>query len=176
MTLTVDSNGRLDTLLQVLTPKGYEFAFDDDSGAGFDAEISNLIFDRSGTYILAISTFDDTATGNGTITIARNPARALEDGAAIITLNDKAIRDLVVLDAEEDELLVLNLKKISGHVEDLFVTATVEGMEVMSYSTMGVPDQLPLAFIMPMSGHVVVTLEKFGFDDSISISVSLERP
>ena len=176
LTLTVDSNGRLDTLLQVLTPKGYEFAFDDDSGGGFDAEISDLIFDRSGTYILAISTFDDTATGDGTITIARNPARALEDGAAIITLNDKAIRDLVVLDAEEDELLVLNLKKISGNVEDLFVTATVEGMEVMSYSTMGVPDQLPLAFVMPMSGHVVVTLEKFGFDDSISLSVSLERP
>ena len=46
----------------------------------------------------------------------------------------------------------------------------------MAYSTMGVPDELPLAFVMPMSGRVVVTLEKFGFDDGISLEVSLERP
>ena len=110
------------------------------------------------------------------ITVSRNPARALEDGEVIITLNDKAIRDLVVFGAEEDELLILNLDKLSGDVEDLFVTATIDGMEVMSYSTMGVPDRLPLAFIVPTSGQVVVTLEKFGFDDRISLAVSLERP
>ena len=61
-------------------------------------------------------------------------------------------------------------------MEDLYVTATIEGMEVMSYSTMGVPDELPLAFVTPMSGRVVVTLEKFGFDDGIALDVSLERP
>ena len=46
----------------------------------------------------------------------------------------------------------------------------------MSYSTMGVPDELPLAFVMPMSGRVVVTLEKFGQGDGITLGVSLERP
>ena len=61
-------------------------------------------------------------------------------------------------------------------MEDLYVTATIDGMEVMSYSTMGLPDELPLAFVTPMSGAVVVTLEKFGFDDGITLDVSLERP
>ena len=176
LTLTVDSSGNLDTVLQVLSSDGFEFAFDDDSGPGFDAEISNLIFDRNDVYLLAVSTFAERATGSGSITVNRNPARALEDGEVIITLNDKAIRDLVVFSAEEDELLILNLDKLSGDVEDLFVTATIDGMEVMSYSTMGVPDRLPLAFIVPTSGQVVVTLEKFGFDDGISLAVSLERP
>ncbi len=176
LTVTVDSRGTLDTLMQVVAPSGYEYAFDDDSGAGFDAELSNLVFDHAATYVLVISTFDGGASGQGTVTIRRNPVHALEDGQALVTLNDKAIRDLVVFDAAEDEVLILNLEKIMGDVEDLYVTATVEGMEVMSYSTMGVPDELPLAFVMPMSGRVVVTLEKFGFDDSISLEVSLERP
>ncbi len=176
LTLTVDSNGNLDTVLQVLSSDGFELAFDDDSGPGFDAEVSNLIFDRDDTYILAVSAFDELATGSGSITVSQNPARALEDGEVIITLSDKAIRDLVIFHAEADELLILNLEVLSGGVEDLFVVATVDGMEVMSYSTMGVPDRLPLAFITPMSGQVVVSLEKFGFDDRISLAVSLERP
>lgn len=176
LTATLDSGGRLDTVLQVVAPNGGEFAFDDDSGTGFDAELSNLVFDHAATYILAVSSFDSGESGQGTLHIRRNPVHALEDGETVITLNDKAIRDLVIFDAREDEYLILNLDKLNGDVEDLYVTATVEGMEVMAYSTMGVPDELPLAFVMPMSGRVVVTLEKFGYDDAISLEVSLERP
>ena len=176
LTVTVDSGGALDTLLQVVAPSGLEYAFDDDSGPGFDAELSNLVFDHAATYVLAVSTFEGAGGGAGAVTIRRNPVQALEDGTALVTLNDKAIRDLVVFDAVEDEHLILNLQKLKGDVEDLYVTATVEGMEVMAYSTMGVPDDLPLAFVMPMSGHVVVTLEKFGYDDGIALEVSLERP
>ena len=176
LTVTLDSGDHLDTILQVVAPNGSEHAFDDDSGSGFDAELSNLIFDRAATYVLVVSSFDSGASGQGTMNIRRNPVHALEDGETVISLNDKAIRDLVIFDAEEDESLILNLDKLSGDVEDLYVTATVEGMEVMSYSTMGVPDELPLAFVMPMSGRVVVTLEKFGYDDAITLEVSLERP
>lgn len=176
LSVTLDSGGQLDTLLQVIAPDGSELAFDDDSGSGLDAELSNLIFDREATYVLGVSSFDSEASGSGSLSIRRNPVQALDDGAARVTLNDKAIRDLVVFDASEDEHLILNLQKLKGHVEDLYVTATVEGMEVMSYSTMGVPEDLPLAFVMPMSGRVVVTLEKFGYDDSITLAVSLERP
>ena len=176
LTVTVDSGGGLDTLLQVVAPSGLEYAFDDDSGSGFDAELSSLVFDHAATYVLAVSTFEGGVSGAGRVTVRRNPVQALEDGTARVTLNDKAIRDLVVFDASEDEYLILNLRTLKGDVEDLYVTARVEGMEVMAYSTMGVPDELPLAFVMPMSGHVVVTLEKFGYDDGISLEVSLERP
>lgn len=176
LTVSVDSGGALDTLLGVVSPAGEEQAFDDDSGPGFDAELSNLVFDRAATYVLAVSTFDSGAAGAGMLRIARNPVHSLDDGAVTIVLTDKAVRDLVVFDAAEDELLILNLEVVSGDVEDLYVTATIDGMEVMSYSTMGVPDELPLAFVTPMSGRVVVTLEKFGFDDSIALDVSLERP
>lgn len=176
LSLAVDSNGHLDTTLQVLSSDGFELAFDDDSGPGFDAEISNLIVDGDDTYILAVSTFDEVATGSGSISVNRNPARALETGQVIVTLSDKAIRDLVVFQAAEGESLILNLEVLSGAVEDLFISAEVDGMEVMSYSAMGVPDRLPLAFIMPRSGRVVVSLEKFGIDDRITLAVSLERP
>lgn len=176
LTVTVDSGGTLDTLLQVVAPSGLEYAFDDDSGSGFDAELSSLVFDHAATYVLAVSTFEGADSGGGTLTVRRNPVQALEAGTARVTLNDKTIRDLVVFDAAEDEYLILNLQKLKGDVEDLYVTARVEGMEVMAYSTMGVPEELPLAFVMPMSGRVVVTLEKFGYDDGISLDVSLERP
>lgn len=176
LTVTVDSGGALDTLLQLVAPGGLEYAFDDDSGSGFDAELSSLVFDQAATYVLVVSTFEGAGGGSGTVKVRRNPVQALEDGTARVTLNDKAIRDLVVFDAAEDEYLILNLRTLKGDVEDLYVTARVEGMEVMAYSTMGVPDKLPLAFVMPMSGRVVVTLEKFGYDDGIALEVSLERP
>ena len=176
LSVSLDSGGALDTLLQVVSPAGEEYAFDDDSGSGLDAELSNLIFDQAAMYTLVITTFDESASGAGALRVSRNPVHSLDDGAATIALSDKAIRDLVVFDVREDELLVLNLAVVSGHVEDLYVTATIEGMEVMSYSTMGVPDELPLAFVTPMSGRVVVTLEKFGYDDAIALDVSLERP
>ncbi len=175
LTLAVESADKLDTTLQVLSSDGVELAFDDDSGSGLDAEISNLIVDRDDSYLLAVSTYDQLETGSGRIRLNRNPPRQLEDGEVIVSLNDKAIRDLLSFRAEAEELLTLHLDKLTGDVEDLFVTATVDGMQVMSYSTMGVPDQLPLSFIMPMSGQAFVTLEKFGVDDGISLAVSLER-
>ena len=175
LTLTVDSGGSLDTVMRVLSPDGAEFAYDDDSGPGLDAELSNLVFDRSAAFVLAISAFDDSASGAGTVRVLRNPVRSLDAGDAVVTLNDKIYRDLLVFEAAEDELITLNLERLAGDVEDLFVTAAVEGMEVMSYSTMGVPDKLPLPFVMPLGGQVVVTLEKVGMDDGISLGVSLER-
>lgn len=176
LSLRLDSGGGLDTQLRVVSPAGEELAFDDDSGSGFDAELSNLVFEGAGVYALVVSAFDAGASGAGTVHIARQPARSLDDGEVIVRLNDKAIRDLVVFEADEDELLVLNLEALGGDVEDLYVKATIDGMEVMSYSTMGVPDEVPLAFVTPMSGRVVVALEKFGFDDGITLAVSLERP
>ncbi len=174
LTVTLDSG--LDTLLQVVAPNGSEYAFDDDGGAGFAAELKNLAFAEAGTYILALAAFDENASGTGRLTVARNPARLLAEDELIVTLNDKTIRELVVFDAVADELLILNLHKRYGDVADLFVTATVDGMEVMSYSTMGVPEHLPLAFVMPMGGRVLVELEKYGFDDGIALAVALERP
>lgn len=175
LTLTVDSDGSLDTVMRVLSPDGAEFASDDDSGPGLDAELSNLVFDRSAAFMLAISAFDEGASGVGTVRILRNPVHSLDAGDAVVVLNDKIHRDLLVFEAAEDELVTLNLERLAGDVEDLFVTAAVEGMEVMSYSTMGVPDKLPLPFVMPLGGQVVVTLEKIGVDDGISLEVSLER-
>ncbi len=173
--LSAAVNSGLDTQLQVVSPAGLEVAFDDDSGPGFDAELSQLVFDEAGDYILTLAAFEPGASGAGTLTVSRNPARSLEAGAAVVTLNDKSIRDLVVFEAAEDESLILNLRTLYGAVEDLYVRATVDGMEVMAYSTMGVPAELPLPFVMPMSGRVLVELEKFGFDDGIALEVSLER-
>ncbi len=175
LSISADSGGSLDTQLQVVSPGGEEFAFDDDSGSALDAELSNLVFDRAGSYILALSSFEAGASGEGTLNIRREAPPSLDSGDALVTLNDKMVRDMLVFEAAAGESLVLNLQKRAGDVADLIVRATVEGMEVMSYSTMGVPAELPLAFVMPMSGLVAVTLEKIGVDDSIELGVSLQR-
>ena len=176
ISLSVDSGGSLDTLLRAVAPDGSEIAFDDDSGSGLDAEINNLAIETTGEYVAAIATFDGIAAGGGSLTVTRNAARALETESLIVTLNDKAERDIVVFDAAADELLLLRLEKLAGAVHDLVITASVDGMEVMSYMTMGVPDELPLPFVMPMSGQVLVELSKIGINDGISLAVSLERP
>ena len=113
LTISIDSGGKLDTMMALIAPDGFEFAFDDDGGAGSDAEFSNLIFDHTASYILALTTFSGDASGGGTIRITRNPVHALEDGETIISLNDKTIHDLVIFDAVADEMLILNIWKNS---------------------------------------------------------------
>lgn len=173
--ITIDSDGSIDTVMQVLSYDGYEFAFDDDSGAGFNAEFNNLIFDIPGTYFLVVSNFDEAVAGEGVLTVTRNPVKSLDDGEVMITLNDKVYRDLVVFEGEEGQLITLNLQRLSGDVEDLYINANVDGMQVMSYSTMGVPDHLPLTFVMPMSGQVVVTLEEYSYGGGISFNVTVDK-
>ncbi|MCY4466063.1 MAG: PPC domain-containing protein [Chloroflexi bacterium] len=175
LSISIDSGGSLDSLLQLVAPDGGEIAFDDDSGGGLDAELSNLAIEQSGDYILVVASYDERA-GGGVLRLERNPVRQLDEIAAAVTLNDKSIRERFVFDAAADELLILNIVKINGDVADLVVHASVEGMEVMSHSTMGVPDALPLPFVMPMSGQVLLTLEKVGVDDGITLDVSLRRP
>ncbi|MCY3717605.1 MAG: PPC domain-containing protein [Chloroflexi bacterium] len=171
----IDSGGALDSLLQLIAPDGGEFAFDDDSGGGLDAELSNLAIEQSGDYILVVTSFDERA-GSGALRLERNPVRQLGEEVAAVALNDKSVRERFVFSAAAEELLVLNIRKRGGDVADLLVRASIEGMEVMSHSTMGVPDALPLPFVMPMSGQVLLTLEKVGVDDGISLDVSLQRP
>lgn len=175
VTVSIDTGGALDSLLQLVAPDGREFAFDDDSGGGLDAELSNLAIDQSGDYILVLASFDE-RFGGGILRLERNPVRQLDEQAAAVTLNDKSVRERFVFAAAADELLILNIIKRSGDVADLFVRASIEGMEVMAHSTMGVPAVLPLPFVMPMSGQVLLTLEKVGVDDGITLDVSLQRP
>lgn len=173
--IMVDSNGAIDTVMRVLSSDGYEFAFDDDSGAGFDAEFNNLIFDTGGTYILVVSSFAEDVTGEGVVMVSRNPLKSLDEGAVRITLSDKIYRDLVVFEGEEGQVITLNLERLSGDVEDLYVYANIDGMQIMSYSTMGVPDNLPLTFVMPMSGQVIITLEEYSYGGGITLNITVDK-
>lgn len=173
--ISIDSDGALDTTLEVLYSDGSQFSFDDDGGTGLDAELNNLIFTTGDTYILVVSTFIADSSGDGTVTVIERPVKSLDAGDITVTLNDKSYTDLAVFDAEEGETITINLEKLSGSVEDLYVYATVDGMQIMYYSTMGVPDNLPLTFMMPMSGEVVVTFEEFGFGSGISFNVTVEK-
>ena len=175
LSVSSDTGGALDSILQLVAPDGSEFAFDDDSGDGLDAEFSKLAIEQSGDYILVVASFDE-GVGGGVLRLEHNPVRLLDERAAAVTLNDKSARERFVFDAAAGELLVLNIIKRSGDVADLFVRASIEGMEVMSHSTMGVPAALPLPFVMPMSGQALLALEKVGVDDGITLDVSLQRP
>lgn len=88
--ITADTGGTIDTVMSVLYADGYEFAYDDDSGSGFEAELNNLIFEFDDTYILSVSSFTDSVSGEGILTVSRNPVKSLDEGDVTVTLNDKA--------------------------------------------------------------------------------------
>lgn len=170
-----NTSGTLDTVIRVLNSDGYEIAYDDDGGAGLEAEINNLLVDYPDEYIVEITTFTPDISGDGNLVVEYNPVKSLEDGNATITLNDKSYRDLVTFDAFAGELVTLNLETLSGSAEDLNVYASVDGMQVMSYTTMGIPKNLPLTFVMPMDGTVVVSFEEYGFGSGITLDVSVTK-
>ena len=174
LTLTIDSRGALDTVMQILRDDGFEFAFDDDSGRGLDAEIHQLVFVQDGVYSLAISAFGG-AAGEGILRVERQSAQTLDEGGAVVTLDGKVQRSLLVFDAAADEVITLDLARLEGDVPDLFVAVRVDGVEIMSYYTAALPEKLPLSFVMPTEGQALVALERFGAEDGISLRVSLSR-
>lgn len=175
LTFSVTGDEQLDSQLAFIAPDGSEYAFDDDGGAGLNPELRRVVIERAGDYILSLTAYQPPASGSGQLEILREPARSLGAEPVPVQLDDKQERDLLTFAAQAGESLLLHLHKHSGNVEDLYVRATVAGMEVMAYSTMGLPRQLSLAFVMPMSGQVALELEKFGYDDGVALELALSR-
>jgi 5-hydroxyisourate hydrolase-like protein (transthyretin family) len=165
--IDVQSADAVDTTLALTGPEGFEIAFDDDSGAGFNPEINRYIVQEPGTYLMALRTFTEGDTGNVQVTVERQEARSISSGAQLVRLNGKQSQDILRLEAEAGQSVRMTVSVVSGNAEDMLITASQDVETLMTYSSKGIPEEITLGFIVPQAGTVGILVEDQGLSSTI---------
>lgn len=174
ISISVDSNDSVDTVVTLFSPDGDEVVSDDDGGVGFDPEIERVVLAETGTYSLEIRTFTAGDTGEAQVTINRNSAQVLdESNIRTVVLNSKVTTEIFRIDGNAGDVVSLVLELESGEIGAFVVTATQDGVVLMNYQTFGLPESISLGFVIPEDGNITISIEDNDSDNAI-INASIE--
>jgi serine protease Do len=172
ISISVSTEGTVDTRISVTDPNGLEIASDDDSGAGFDPEIPSLILTDDGTYSILIRPYIRGDNGEISFTLNDGALPSLDDGAQIVRLSDKLFRQTVVFEGEAGQSYLLTARVLTETNSEPRITVTQDGQQLAGNS-IGFVTRLSIEFEVPEDGTVEVTVEDFNYSSSI-IEFSVE--
>ena len=172
LNIVVNSDSTLDTRLRVRgVGDSYDLITDDDSGAGFDPEISRLIIPHDNQYIIAVEPYAPGMTGTVRLTIEASPLASLEDGTQTVSLGSKRSRDVVTFEGRTGEQTRITVVVTNGRPDYLTIRITQKGEEITSISSSFV-GELSFMITTPFEGRVNVQLEN---STNVVLEVTLER-
>lgn len=159
ISLTVSSGGSVDTVLSILDPSGTQVFSDDDSGEGFDPEVMRYVLPVSGDYTVALRTYNTGDTGTVSLSLIRSDSRTLDTETRTVRLNPKQTQDILTLQGSAGQTIGLTIRLMAGDVGNLSITVEQAGVQLMSYSTSGMPAAITLGFEVPQDGNVTIRIE-----------------
>jgi len=174
ISVDVDSNESIDTVLSIVDPSGFTVLTDDDGGEGFDPEVIRYVVPTSGTYTLTLRAFTPGTTGTAALTINLDDRRTLDEESRTVVLNAKQNRDVLTLTGEAGEAIQLRIAVENGEPGDLNISATQDGQTLMYYQSFGIPSEIVLGFVLPQDGEVTIFIDELSGAASI-LDVSIER-
>lgn len=172
--LVVDSGGSIDTVMSVTSPDNVEVALDDDSGAGYDPEVTRLVTSAPGEYLVAVRAFNQGDLGRVELSVKLGESRALNSDPLLVRLNSKQFVDTLFFQGTAGETVTLHLNLISGNPGDLSINVTQNKFSLMSYASSGIPEQMVLGFVVPEDGVVSILVEELGVSSSV-LELSIEQ-
>ncbi|MEQ8673607.1 MAG: pre-peptidase C-terminal domain-containing protein [Aggregatilineales bacterium] len=173
LNMSVVSEGSVDTTLRLIGPDGYDYFYDDDSGAGFDPEILNYQVTQAGDYILVVSPYIPGDNGDITVIIDDLGTPSINDDVQLIRLSDKQRFAGAVFEAEAGETIRLSVRSVLSSGGEPRVTVQ-QGGEILASNSVGQVSRLLLEFTVEESGDVTVTVEDVNYVNAI-IELSIER-
>ncbi|QPC82496.1 PPC domain-containing protein [Phototrophicus methaneseepsis] len=172
LAITVEGEDDLDTRLQVFDPDNYVLAEDDDSGMGFNPEISRLIVPASGTYMLGLRPYSYSDTGTVTLTTTREPARSLNDGPATVALSAKQYMDVVNISVAEGETAHINVEKSHGTIGDVTIYVIQDDVTIATFYSIEQPDDMVLSFISQEDSPISIHVEAYTGTGTLELSIA----
>jgi len=172
--LVVDSGGSIDTVMSVTSPDNVEIAMDDDGGAGFDPEVTRLVTEIPGEYLVAVRAFNQGDLGSVELSVNSGESRALNSEPLLVRLNSKQYVDMLFFQGSAGETVTLHLNVISGNPGDLNINVTQNDFSLMSYASSGIPDQMMLGFVVPEDGVISILVEELAAGSSV-FELSIEQ-
>ncbi len=142
------NSGNLDPYLQVVNSDAHVIAESDDmNGSGsLDAGVKNLVIEQAGTYIIVATRYGEaagTSTGRYILTVAEADNSGLGNAfetAAALNFNDTIegeitssnIQKYYTFEAKKDDLVSVQMNRISGSVDAFLVIADQNLQELVS--------------------------------------------
>ncbi|MCB9451260.1 MAG: PPC domain-containing protein [Anaerolineaceae bacterium] len=174
-------SGDLDPYLQVVDSNAFVVAENDDVlGGNLDANITNLLIEQTGTYII-IATRYGAATGNTagrfvlTIGEADNSGLGNSAEASIeIGLGDVAEGDLTAryivryyrFEAKKDDLITVRMSRTSGNLDAFLVLANAGLQELVSDDDGGGGQNAKIeGYLIPADGTYYILATRFDRED-----------
>jgi hypothetical protein len=100
--IVVNSDGKIDTSLRVVSPEGYAVDSSDDA-IGMDPALTPIVL-NAGTYYLVIVPYSDAAVGTVTLSINTAELKVLSAEPTIFTFGDAGNEDIATVEVEEGTL------------------------------------------------------------------------
>jgi len=172
ISIEVDSNDTLDTTLVVRGPDGYQAGYDDDSGGGFDPEISRLALSQTGSYIIVVQPYTAGDTGELTIELTESELRSLDDGPQQVRLNDKQYEEYFSFTGNAGERLRFTIT-VSGGTASPNVVVNQNGVQIGSASGTTVGG-LVFEVDVPADGDGLVQIYDYSYS-SVVFEIEMER-
>ncbi len=164
--IRVDTDQAVDTTLRIIAPNGSEITFDDDSGAGFDPEISGFELFESGIYSVVIQPYIPGDNGVFELTVENQAGRSLDDQSYVIRISDKQFVATLSFEGFEGETVTLVARPLTETRAEPRVTVEQDG-QLLASNSIGQVASLGISFMVPQDGIVVVKIEDFNGNPSV---------
>jgi len=157
ISVKVTSAGDVDTALRVLTVDGVLVVEDDDSGAGFDPELSGVSLPNDGRYVIVLYTLSSANQSTLTLTLTGSNGGSLERGTVSVTLSDKLAPQSLTFNATAGQTIRLSIASVSQIGGDPVIQVQQNG-EVLASNSVGQNLRMSFEFIVPADGRVDVKI------------------
>jgi 5-hydroxyisourate hydrolase-like protein (transthyretin family) len=165
--ISINTYSNLDTYISVLDSSGFEVIYNDDGGAGFDAEIERYQAQADETLTVIVGSLG----GNGSVifSVGAPGGVSLEDGDASIQLGTKGSSDIVTFEGVAGEEVSFFVRA-DGDFETMFIYVDQEENNLISFTTNNIPSVMPFVVLVPEDGEVRIQIEAQGIG-----TVTIER-
>lgn len=174
ISVSVNSNGSIDTTLSLLDPTGYALEVDDDGGLGYDPEIERYVLPSDGTYMLMLRAFTVGDTGEVEVLVNLVDEQSLDDGTSTVRLNSKQSYDILVFEGTAGESVDVVITIEGGSVGSFAVYAEQGEYTLLNYQSYGIRESITLSFRVPADGMVRVIIQD-NSGSNVVLNVQLVR-
>ncbi len=170
-------SGNLDPYLQLVNSSAFVIADNDDlPGSGLDAEISDLLIEESGTYIIVASRYGEAAgisSGRFILTLEQASGSGLGNSAQSAvpllvgtSVEDELTNDIFtryyVFDARENDLIGARMSRAGGSLDAFLVLADANLQEIISDDDSGGGQNAEIkSFLIPADGRYYLIATRF---------------
>lgn len=166
ITVRLQSDGTLDTLMSLKTQAGYYLAWDDDSGLGYDPEVTGIILSVDGVNTITIAPSTKDVSGEFTLSISSTPPLELTcDSQQTLEFNQKNSQVPYQIEVKANQTISLSFKLLnSNDISSLSINATENGEYIASgYGVYG-ETEFDLDIDAPYTGIMQISISDYQYN------------